>query len=205
VKYFKNTRNEIFPLLDFGSVNHVVEFGCADGSTLKQILTIYPHIDVHGFDYDFESVEAARKSGIKADVVDINSLVEVGEIANPVMDADVILLLDVLEHINNPEGFLKFLSSNTKEKVTVVISLPNVRNWRTFVQLFRNDWKYEKIGIFDETHLRFYAKKSALRLATNFGTVSKFTYRYSVTPWKALLQSVAPSFICGQMFCVVVK
>ena len=54
----------------------------------------------------------------------------------------------------------------------VVASIPNIRHYRILIMLLKNkDFKYEKIGIMDETHLRlrFFTKKSMIWLFDTAG------------------------------------
>ncbi|OQW88134.1 MAG: hypothetical protein BWK72_10375 [Rhodoferax ferrireducens] len=189
--------------MDFTEITSVVEFGCADGATLLEIRNKYSWIAVYGFDYQEASIIAAKSRGLDAEVFDINDMHKQASAFVVVKSADVILLLDILEHINMPEYFVEKLREHAKDGALMIVSLPNVRNWRTFAQLFSNDWRYEDTGIFDKTHVRFYAKKSALRLAEHFGKEVIFDYRYSSVRWKAFLQRLAPSLFCGQMYCLV--
>jgi trans-aconitate methyltransferase len=203
VQYSSNPRSEVLSLIDFSNVKSVIEFGCSDGATLLEVIKNFPQTKVHGFDLDKLSIAQAKSSGISAEKLDLNDLSQLNLIVTKVNESEVILLLDVLEHILNPESFLLFLRENTKAGTQLIISLPNVRNWRTIFQLINNDWRYEDTGIFDKTHLRFYAKKSALRLSAVYGELLSFRYRVTGTGLKKLLQKIVPSFLCGQMFCVV--
>jgi len=74
---------------------------------------------------------------------------------------DVIIMGDVLEHLISPVSVLDKIDSFLKENGKFHISVPNIRNWKVLKKLIFNDsWEYQEWGILDETHLRFFTKKS---------------------------------------------
>jgi SAM-dependent methyltransferase len=74
---------------------------------------------------------------------------------------DVILCLDVLEHIWNYEGTLKDLMMILKPGGTLLISVPNVSNFRVFFEIIiKNNFPKNEEGIFDETHCRWFTSRS---------------------------------------------
>jgi len=83
---------------------------------------------------------------------------------------DLIVCNDVLEHIENHEWFLKSLLTKLNDKGTLVLSVPNVRFLpNLFEILIQKDWRYRDAGILDQTHLRFFTKKSLSRTLQNAG------------------------------------
>jgi 2-polyprenyl-3-methyl-5-hydroxy-6-metoxy-1,4-benzoquinol methylase len=70
-----------------------------------------------------------------------------------------------LEHLVNPELVIKELKRFLSPNGVVVASIPNIL---FFYQIFRilieEDWRYEDSGILDNTHLRFFTKKSIIRM-----------------------------------------
>ena len=84
---------------------------------------------------------------------------------------DVILLLDVLEHLLDPWIVLKKLvEHNLNVNGSIIVSLPNIRHYSAlFPLLFKGEWKYQKSGILDKTHFRFFTKKSCLELFARSG------------------------------------
>jgi 2-polyprenyl-3-methyl-5-hydroxy-6-metoxy-1,4-benzoquinol methylase len=79
---------------------------------------------------------------------------------------DFILLLDVIEHLHNPENFLKLLndkiSQNPKSKL--LISTPNVANIFIRLMLLFGYFNYGKRGILDKTHARLFTKDSFIKI-----------------------------------------
>lgn len=74
---------------------------------------------------------------------------------------DFILLLDVLEHLRYPFQTLQRLPPLLTERGCLIVSLPNVANWRVRLDLLTGRWTYKRTGILDSTHLRFYTLRTA--------------------------------------------
>lgn len=83
---------------------------------------------------------------------------------------DVILCLDVLEHLADPWSMVKCLTPLLAPGGSLIISIPNVRNWKFIWRLFAfADFHYQDAGLLDRTHLRFFVRKTAIQLATSGG------------------------------------
>ncbi|MDA8326877.1 MAG: class I SAM-dependent methyltransferase [Nitrospiraceae bacterium] len=120
----------------------------------------------YGLDYLEENIDIAAAFYKGAIVYDLNLLEELPWKTR----FDVLVFADVLEHVLNPEEVLKFFVNNyLKENGQVIISLPNIANWRIRIQLLLGRFNYTQTGILDKTHLHFYTFKSARTLIQNCG------------------------------------
>jgi 2-polyprenyl-3-methyl-5-hydroxy-6-metoxy-1,4-benzoquinol methylase len=83
---------------------------------------------------------------------------------------DMILCLDVLEHLVNPAAVIQKLHKYLTPDGIIIASIPNVRHFSVLLPLFfQNKWEYQENGILDKTHLRFFVKKTAVNLMTSSG------------------------------------
>lgn len=83
---------------------------------------------------------------------------------------EIILAMDILEHLKNPESLLKKLKKNLNKKGRIIISLPNIACWEIRRDLFfKGKFEYQPSGILDQTHLRFYTYESAQELILKSG------------------------------------
>lgn len=83
---------------------------------------------------------------------------------------DVIVFNDVLEHMSDPAGALQFARSRLAPGGVVVASIPNLRHFDNLMHiLIDKDFRYERNGVRDATHLRFYTLKSIPRLFEESG------------------------------------
>lgn len=90
----------------------------------------------------------------------------------PIPDAffDVVTFNDSLEHFPEPLGPLRLAKQKLKSDGTLLCCVPNVRYVENVKNLlFAKDWKYTTMGILDDTHLRFFTKKSIERTLTEAG------------------------------------
>jgi 2-polyprenyl-3-methyl-5-hydroxy-6-metoxy-1,4-benzoquinol methylase len=83
---------------------------------------------------------------------------------------DLILCLDVLEHLTSPWDTVRMLHGLLRPGGYMVASIPNVRNYKVWAPLlFKGQWQLKDRGIMDHTHLRFFVKDSAIELMTSSG------------------------------------
>lgn len=90
---------------------------------------------------------------------------------------DVIVFADVLEHLDWPlpvlKSYLQFLAPGG----SVIVSLPNIGLWSTRLSLLAGRFEYADTGVLDRTHLRFFTRKTAVRLIEEAGlTITGRTY-----------------------------
>jgi 2-polyprenyl-3-methyl-5-hydroxy-6-metoxy-1,4-benzoquinol methylase len=158
--YFSNTRFEIKPLLPTFS-DSVLEIGCGNGATLKWL----KESNMCNTTSAIELVESMAKEAEKS--VD---KVYIGDCEKIVLDLvpnsyDLILCLDVLEHMIDPWIFIEKVQLSLKPNGIIVASIPNIRNANVIAKLvFNKTFKYESHGLLDKTHLRFFTKISAQEL-----------------------------------------
>ena len=82
---------------------------------------------------------------------------------------DVIFLGDVIEHVVDASAVLKRLGSMLKAKGVIIISTPNVAHLTIRLELLAGNFEYERTGILDETHLKYFTLGSLSRLITKIG------------------------------------
>jgi 2-polyprenyl-3-methyl-5-hydroxy-6-metoxy-1,4-benzoquinol methylase len=82
---------------------------------------------------------------------------------------DRVLLLDVLEHLVQPELLLSEVRPALKEGGRLVVSVPNVANITVRLALLFGRFPYTDRGILDSTHLHFYTRRTARALLEENG------------------------------------
>jgi 2-polyprenyl-3-methyl-5-hydroxy-6-metoxy-1,4-benzoquinol methylase len=165
--YFDTLRDEIEPLVP-ASLTVVMDVGCGQGVTSRWLKQIRPNITTVGVEID-ESVAATAASLVdKVLVVDLNKSLD--PLADFVGRVDLLLLLDVLEHLQDPWARLAELKTLLSPAGVVIASIPNVRNLKVLRPLlFRGEWRYQSSGILDRTHLRFFTRSTVLELFSGAG------------------------------------
>jgi glycosyltransferase involved in cell wall biosynthesis len=85
-------------------------------------------------------------------------------------DVDVILLLDVVEHLYDPERFLRALRRHFDYRTrTLVLTTPNVAFLIQRLMLLFGQFNYGKSGILDRTHTRLFTFRSFEQLLRDAG------------------------------------
>ena len=147
-----------------GKQKRVLDVGCGTGSLAKEMNK--NHCEVTGIELDDDSADVAQmycKVLIRGDVESIELDKEFYNYF------DVIIFADVLEHLKDPSSVLKRFIKYLKDDGFLIISLPNIANWRIRLKLLFGNFNYENHGILDENHLRFFTKKNTIKLISNAG------------------------------------
>ncbi|HWP04536.1 MAG TPA: bifunctional glycosyltransferase/class I SAM-dependent methyltransferase [Polyangiaceae bacterium] len=83
---------------------------------------------------------------------------------------DVLLLLDVIEHLKRPEVFLEQLRDNfDHSSKKMILTTPNVAFVAQRLMLLLGQFNYGKAGILDATHTRLFTFRSISRLLLDSG------------------------------------
>lgn len=149
----------------------VLEFGCAHGRMtkyLKEQLNCSVYI-----------VEKDAVSGKQAsNYADISLTGESGDIENYrwfnlfksyQVEFDYIIFADVLEHLYDPWKVLAATISFLKPEGRVLISVPNIAHNSVLIDLLNDKFDYRKVGLLDNTHIRFFTQKSLQEMVSQAG------------------------------------
>jgi len=200
--YVTNDRSDlILSLVDKkDSIDVVTDLGSNDGATL---LGLYYNDSIgatkyHGVDC---FIPVSNDSNVSFHICDLNGkLLEIQDILET---SDLILLLDVLEHLHEPEEFLDRLSQTIKLGSQLVITVPNASSLRMLYAWLKRDFPREKIGYFDQTHRSWFTVKSLLRIITPKFHYKKVGYIYSKNLIIRLLQKLIPARLSSQFFVLL--
>ncbi len=161
--YYQNVRNDLFPLIP-ENASTILEIGCAAGRTGRELKKMR-NVFFAGVENDPEAACLARE--VLDDVVEGN--IEEMDLPYGENSFDCILFADVLEHLVDPLSVLKKMRKYLKPQGTVVASLPNVQFMGLIQHLVEGNWTYQKEGILDETHLRFFTFKEMEKMFARAG------------------------------------
>jgi 2-polyprenyl-3-methyl-5-hydroxy-6-metoxy-1,4-benzoquinol methylase len=146
------------------NVHNILDIGCGPGHLAKKIDK--QDIAVTGIDFFKPHHESAFADFYHRDLNDL-------EKAWPTEDTefDLILMLDVLEHLDDPENFLLSLrhSISQKNNPTLLLSVPNVAFILIRLNLLMGRFNYADRGILDISHKRFFTKKNLKKILSETG------------------------------------
>lgn len=167
VGYFSRARTDIAPLLpaDPAQSLRILEIGCSEGHTLEWLKKsghcswaagVEPYAELRATP---GAVDQFFKLDIEETLPDL-----------PPASVDLILCLDVLEHLVNPWETVRKLDALLKPGGQWIISVPNIRNYHILVDLaFKGQFRYAESGTLDRTHLRFFTRESIIELVESTG------------------------------------
>jgi 2-polyprenyl-3-methyl-5-hydroxy-6-metoxy-1,4-benzoquinol methylase len=147
-----------------GGNRRVLEIGCANGR-MSRFLT-ERGCDVTGVELD---PELSRQAATVCRRV-ITGSIEVPETLPADEQFDVVLLADVLEHLAWPDRVLHRLGKSLAPGGALVIAIPNAAFWTMRLRLLLGRFDYSPNGgMLDRGHLRFFTRRSILRLLRECG------------------------------------
>ena len=82
---------------------------------------------------------------------------------------DVVLAADVLEHVRRPDALLAQLHDVLAPGGSLIVSVPNFGHWYPRIRVALGRFDYDRRGILDADHVRFFTRRSFERLVTAEG------------------------------------
>jgi len=143
-----------------GSRCKILEVGCSTGY-FGEALKNAGHV-VWGIEMTPDAAELAKKVLDFVYVGTIEAFLA-SEFAHQ-NKFDYIVFGDVLEHLPYPSEILKQCKSILPPNGGIIASIPNVAHLAVRVMLLEGRWEYSELGIMDNTHLRFFDKKSIINM-----------------------------------------
>ena len=161
--YYSPLRRDVAALLP-SQISRSLEIGCGTGSTSAWIRQTYGAC-VTGV----ELLEVAAREAEK--VMDRVVIGDVEELSLPFApdSFDLVLCLDVLEHLIDPWETVAKLTKFMKPGASFVASIPNIQHYSILLNLLRGRWNYTGQGLMDKTHLRFFVRSTAVALLEDAG------------------------------------
>jgi glycosyltransferase involved in cell wall biosynthesis len=147
--------------LDGLSARRVLDLGCSSGELAGQMKKLGHHVT---------GVDTVETGNVR-DVVDELVIADLSlglpdELAGPF---DVVIAADVLEHTPDPESVLRELRGRLAPGGRILVSVPNFVHWYPRARVLFGWFDYDRRGILDAGHLRFFTRRSLGRLAVRSG------------------------------------
>lgn len=145
------------------SRSRILDLGCGDG----QLATLAAHKghDVTGIDPHPPAV--GDHDGVHFIAADLD-----GGLPKELRDDlpfDTVVAANVLEHVRRPDNLLTELADITTPDVELIVCIPNFAHWYPRVRVASGHFDYDRRGILDSTHVRFFTRRSLLRMAARSG------------------------------------
>ncbi len=163
-RYYGTARLEILPWLPPSTVR-LLDVGCGTGATTAAVKETRSIAWAGGIEFD---------AGVAKQAEPLFDRLWCGNAAQADLEAeiapgslDLVLCLDVLEHMTDPWEMVRRLSALIRPGGRLIVSVPNIQNWKFIWRLLtRGDFHYRDAGLLDRTHLRFFVRQTAVELTT---------------------------------------
>jgi glycosyltransferase involved in cell wall biosynthesis len=141
--------------------SRVLDLGCSDGALAMELRT-------HG--HTVTGIDVEEHPGVRDRVDTFVSADLEGGVPEVVGgDYDVIIAADVLEHVRDPEQLLEDLHGRLAPGGSIVACVPNFGHWYPRLRVATGRFDYDRRGILDRGHLRFFTRASLERLIERTG------------------------------------
>jgi SAM-dependent methyltransferase len=140
----------------------VLDVGCGSGDAAAYLAPGVAGVD--GVEADPARAAVARtRMGVVAE-----GLVRDGaEFAELRTSYDAVLLLDVVEHVADPGGLLRWCAAKLAPGGRILALVPNSSHASFRLAQLLGRWDYRDTGLFDRDHLRFYNVRTMPALAAH--------------------------------------
>ncbi|MBW6526746.1 class I SAM-dependent methyltransferase [Sphingomonas sp. RHCKR7] len=165
--YYDHSRPEALDLLP-SCPRRILDIGCGRGGVTRSLKQRCPGAQSVGLDLFLDP------SFDYAAIFDSFSQVDLerDELPVDVASFDLVLLLDVMEHLRQPEGLLDKLVPAAAPGCLFLVSLPNFHYYSNLLTIVRTGrFRYTEAGILDRTHVRFFGLDDARELLTKQLTI----------------------------------
>lgn len=157
----------------------VLEIGCASGSQSKVLKEELGCI-ITGIEVDPEAAKDAKQYCDRVIVGDIEAISLEDSLGS--QGFDVVIFGDVLEHLRNPAEALRKVKPYLEKDGYLLASIPNIAHASVIFELAKGNFDYRDRGLLDDTHIRFFTKKSVLQLFEAAGYVVADLNRITYSP-----------------------
>lgn len=162
--FYKNEGNlEVLKLLRFNS-KFVLDIGCGAGDNAR--ILSENSVIVDGITFSEIEANEAQKFCRK---VYLHNL-EHGLPADLSPVYDIIICSHVIEHLVNSENLLEKIKHIMIPEVTnLIVAVPNFLVYKNRLKMLIGKFEYERAGLLDHTHVRWYTYKSIKKLLKSSG------------------------------------
>ena len=165
--YHLKPREEIIPLIDW-TPHRVLDIGCGAGATGRLLMERFPGCELYGIEVNNRAASVAGEVYKHVAIKNVEESNFDG-LEIPFKELDTVLLLDVLEHLYNPWKILAELRTKLTEDCRIVASIPNAFNIQLLEEIASGHWRYDKWGLLDITHIRFFTEEGMRELFEQTG------------------------------------
>ncbi|MGD9797943.1 MAG: methyltransferase domain-containing protein [Acidimicrobiia bacterium] len=156
-----SSHRRVLALLRRRRPGRVLDLGCSDGrlgARLRSLGHEVTGVDVEKHDGVADQLDHFVEADLDHGIPD--------EVGGPF---DVVLAADVVEHVRDPERVLRAAADRLAPGGVLVASVPNFAHWYPRLRVVTGRFDYDRRGILDAGHIRFFTRRSFERAARRAG------------------------------------
>lgn len=196
-------------LREIAPVRRLLDVGCGNGNIAEQIKGLKLVQEIYGVDIDEKLLGEAKKKGMITSKVDL----EKERLPFPDSFFDVILCIDVIEHIVNIYHLLSEIRRTLRTNGCLIISTPNIQFIYHIIRLilgygpktsFDPHRDYYRANLYDGGHIHYFTIKDlrSLLVRHHFKILTvRGTYNVSKKILKRILKVVSDNPLLLQWLC----
>ena len=154
-------QQELLKWMSEGSPKRILDLACSNGR-LGDLLRLEGH-SVIGVDVEKLDGVGERLDGFVEADLNKGLPKEVGG------NFDVVIGTHIFERLAEPQLLLSQLCDALAPRGVIVTSVPNIAHWYPRLRMLTGNFDYERRGIFDAGHLRFFTQRSFERMVRQSG------------------------------------
>lgn len=174
----------------------VLDVGCYRGSNARYLKNKFDNVFYVGVENDPMAI--SKMDSLVDEVVEVNLDCFAAEVLVKHTERrvfDIVILGDVLEHLKDPGKLLREIMKVTDENSTLLVSVPNVQYYETFLMLLIGRFPRRERGIFDKTHLRWFTKREFINLVKGDYQITAFKRVFRLVERPSKINSLVPLFL----------
>jgi len=174
-------------LLSHSQGGRVFDLGCGNGAFTRHLASA--GYDVVGVDPSETGVAISRKEYPECEV-HLGSAYD--DLANRFGQFDVVVSLEVVEHVYNPRHFARTVSELLKPGGTAIISTPFHGYWKNLSLAMTGKLDQHFTVLWDHGHIKFWSPRTLTTLLDEVGlTDIQFAYAGRIYPFYKSMVAVA--------------
>jgi len=140
----------------------IIEIGCSSGALARELKKISSNCYWLGIEINSTYAELAKRHCDESMVLNIENAPE--NFWEETKNTDCWIFGDTLEHLKDPWSILKLIRANISKTGSVVACIPNAQHWFMQAKLNIGDFRYEKSGLLDKTHICWFTRQTIIEM-----------------------------------------
>ena len=157
----ESSHGQLLAWLETRPPGRVLDLGCSSGllaERMRKLGHLVVGVDIEAFDEVRERVDTFIQADLDQGIPD-----EVGD------GFDVVVAADVIEHHRQPDLLLRQARQRLSPDGVLMVSVPNFGHWYPRARTVAGRFDYDRRGILDSGHLRFFTKRTIERAVGDAG------------------------------------